>query len=283
MIETPGATPTTPTPSSDAAMDPGDVRPVEVVVEVVDGVVVVAEVPAVDVVDVAVAVVVDAVGLLAVTALAGVRPGARGEVRMAEVDPVVDDRHDRAGRPGRDRECLRGVDVGVERCRRSRARPGRCPGRCCRGPTARSSTARRSGRPSRKRRWSTLTRATRGRPAARRWSRPRRRPGMDDRGPGDRLGSAAVSGRARPRAGSTGGSSIGRARTERDDEAIRVVAGRAIPARCAPLGGRGRARSSGLPPRGTPGTSSRRPPRGARRRRRTSAGRGRGVMWCASL
>ena len=96
MIETPGATPTTPCPSSDAAIVPGDVRAVAVVVEVVDGVVVVAEVPAVDVVDVAVAVVVDPVGLLAAARLARVRPRPRGEVRMAEVDAVVDDRDDRA-------------------------------------------------------------------------------------------------------------------------------------------------------------------------------------------
>ena len=81
MILTPGATPTTPWPSSEAAIVPGDVRAVEVVVEVVDGVVVVAEVPAVDVVDVAVAVVVDAVGLLAAARFARVRPGAGGEVR----------------------------------------------------------------------------------------------------------------------------------------------------------------------------------------------------------
>ena len=83
MILTIGATPTSPAPSSVAAIVPGDVRAVEVVVEVVDGVVVVAEVPAVDVVDVAVAVVVDAVGLLAAARLAGVRPGLAGEVGMA--------------------------------------------------------------------------------------------------------------------------------------------------------------------------------------------------------
>ena len=77
---------------------PGHVRAVPVVVDVVDGVVVVAEVPAVDVVDVAVAVVVDAVGLLAAARLARVRPRPLGQVRMAEVDPVVDDRDDRARR-----------------------------------------------------------------------------------------------------------------------------------------------------------------------------------------
>ena len=97
-----------------------DVRAVEVVVEVVDRVVVVAEVPAVDVVDVAVAVVVDAVGLLAGARLARVRPGSRGEVGMAEVDAVVDDRDDDAGVAGRDPERLAAVDVDVGRA----ARPG---------------------------------------------------------------------------------------------------------------------------------------------------------------
>ena len=94
---------------------PGHVRAMPVVVDVVDGVVVVAEVPAVDVVDVAVAVVVDPVGLLAAARLARVRPRPRGQVRMAEVDPVVDDRHDRARRAGRDAQRLATVDVDVGR------------------------------------------------------------------------------------------------------------------------------------------------------------------------
>ena len=92
---------------------PGHVRPVEVVAEIVDGVVVVAEVPAMDVVDVAVGVVVDAVRLAAAARFAGVRPGTRREVGMAEVDAVVDDRDDRARAAGRDPERLASVDVDV--------------------------------------------------------------------------------------------------------------------------------------------------------------------------
>src|SRR3954471_23810271 len=85
-----------------------------------DGVVVVAEVPTVDVVDVAVGVVVDAVRLLPATALTGVRPGAFGKVRMAEIDSVIDDGDDRARCPGRDREGLRGIDVRVHGAARMR-------------------------------------------------------------------------------------------------------------------------------------------------------------------
>ena len=90
-------------------------RAMEVLVEVVDRVVVVAEVPAVDVVDVAVEVIVDAIGLATAAQFAGVRPGAVSEVRVAEVDPVVDDRHDRGRVAGRDTERLPRVDVGIDR------------------------------------------------------------------------------------------------------------------------------------------------------------------------
>jgi hypothetical protein len=72
-------------------------RPVEVVLRVVDGLVVVAEVPAVHVVDVAVRIIVDLVVLLAAARLSGVDPRLAGEVRLAEVDPVVDHRNDDPG------------------------------------------------------------------------------------------------------------------------------------------------------------------------------------------
>ena len=98
---------------------PGDVRAVTVVAGIVDRRVVVAEVPAVDVVDVAVAVVVDAVAR-------GVSPGlvhARArEVRVAEVDTVVDDRDDDA------RPCLAGCVA--PRVRRYRRRGPRSAARC---------------------------------------------------------------------------------------------------------------------------------------------------------
>ena len=91
----------------------GDMGPVEVVAEVVDRVVLVAEVPAVDVVDLPVRVVVEAVGLLAQAGFARVDPGPAGEVRVAEVDAVVDDRDDKARSPGRDPVRLERVDVGI--------------------------------------------------------------------------------------------------------------------------------------------------------------------------
>ena len=81
MIETFGATPTTPDAVQRRRDRAGDVGAVEVLVEVVDRVVVVAEVPAVDVVDVAVAVVVDAVGL------ASRRPIRRGSSRRGRRGP----------------------------------------------------------------------------------------------------------------------------------------------------------------------------------------------------
>ena len=56
-----------------------------------------ADVRAVDVVDVAVGVVVDAVRLLAAARLARVRPRLTRQIRMAEVDAVVDDRDGHAG------------------------------------------------------------------------------------------------------------------------------------------------------------------------------------------
>ena len=173
MIETPGATPTTPDPVERRGDRPGDVRAMPVLVEVVDGVVVVAEVPAVDVVDVAVAVVVDAVGLLAVAALARVRPRPRGEVRMAEVDPVVDDRHDRAGRPGRDAERLAAVDVDVGRAAGAGV-PCRMSWPVLSRPHSSSHSGSAVGSASRKRSWSMLDPQRRARrPAAWRASPPR--------------------------------------------------------------------------------------------------------------
>ena len=115
MIETLGATPTTPIPFSDAAIVPATWVPWPSWPKSWTRVVVVAEVPAVDVVDVAVAVVVDAVGLATAARFAGVRPGAVGKVRVAEVDAVIDDRDDRRRVAGRDAERLAAVDVGIGR------------------------------------------------------------------------------------------------------------------------------------------------------------------------
>ena len=88
---------------------PGDVRAVTVVAGIVDRRVVMAEVPAVDVVDVAVAVVVDAVA----GRLAGVGPLASREVRVAEIDTVVDHRDDDARLALLDAERLESVDIDV--------------------------------------------------------------------------------------------------------------------------------------------------------------------------
>ena len=86
---------------------------VAVFVEVVDRVVVVAEVPAVDVVHIAVAVIVDAVGLLAASGLAGVGPRLGGEVRVVEVDAVVDHGDHDVRVAGRQVQGLESVDVGI--------------------------------------------------------------------------------------------------------------------------------------------------------------------------
>ena len=113
MSWTPGATPTTPSPSSEAAIVPATCVPCQSSAGVVDGVVVVAEVPAVDVVDVAVVVVIDRRWSPG-AGLARVRPGAVGEVGMAEVDAVVDDRDDdRRTRRCVDAQRLEAVDVDV--------------------------------------------------------------------------------------------------------------------------------------------------------------------------
>jgi hypothetical protein len=71
--------------------------------------VVVAEVPAVDVVHQAVVVVVDTVA----GDLVRVGPGAILEIRMVEVDPVVDDRHDDGWLPMGDAQGLEAIDVDV--------------------------------------------------------------------------------------------------------------------------------------------------------------------------
>src|SRR5215210_6115966 len=84
-------------------------------VEVLDRVVVVAEVPTMHVVDIAVAVVVDAVGLPTAAGFTRVRPRPRREIRMREIDAVVDDRHDGRRIAGRDADRLAGVDVDVGR------------------------------------------------------------------------------------------------------------------------------------------------------------------------
>ena len=92
---------------------PRDMGPVEVLAGIGDGVVVVAEVPAVDVVDVAVAVVVLAiVGIRA--GFAGVGPRPIREVGMAEVDAVVDDRHDHVGVASFEPQGFEPIDVDVD-------------------------------------------------------------------------------------------------------------------------------------------------------------------------
>ncbi len=84
-------------------------RPVRVLPGVVDRCVSVAEVPAVDVVGEAVPVVVEAVP----RDLAGVRPCGACEVRVAEIDAVVDDRDDDRWIALRDPQRLEAVDVDV--------------------------------------------------------------------------------------------------------------------------------------------------------------------------